>query len=190
VGVDLPRPIVRDRVLLPLAAAVIPPGRGWHWTQGLMDLGATRCTARRPRCDGCPVRTWCRAAPEMPAALAESASQPQFRGSSPAYRYDDFKRDRCRPGTGSISGGRADGHRYYRGRVLSELRQLPPETEDGLTLTELGSRLRADYGNADRTWLRGVVDSLTGDGLAIAEERPRYDTGDEAGSDIQVRLPE
>jgi A/G-specific adenine glycosylase len=25
----------------------------------LMDLGATVCTARSPRCDACPVRAWC-----------------------------------------------------------------------------------------------------------------------------------
>ena len=31
------------------------------YTQGMMDLGATICLPRAPRCDECPVRKWCRA---------------------------------------------------------------------------------------------------------------------------------
>lgn len=31
------------------------------WNQALMELGATVCTPRRPRCGDCPVRGWCRA---------------------------------------------------------------------------------------------------------------------------------
>ncbi|HSC01356.1 MAG TPA: A/G-specific adenine glycosylase, partial [Burkholderiaceae bacterium] len=30
-----------------------------HYTQGLMDLGATVCLARQPRCDECPLATGC-----------------------------------------------------------------------------------------------------------------------------------
>ena len=33
------------------------PGR---WTHALMDLGATVCRPRVPRCDECPLRPWCR----------------------------------------------------------------------------------------------------------------------------------
>jgi A/G-specific adenine glycosylase len=45
-----------------LAAHILPrDGRvTWEFNQALMDLGATRCVARRPRCDGCPVRGACR----------------------------------------------------------------------------------------------------------------------------------
>jgi len=43
-----------------LAAAVVPPGRGYDFNQGIMDLGATVCTARRPACPRCPVRRACR----------------------------------------------------------------------------------------------------------------------------------
>lgn len=32
-----------------------------RYTQGLMDLGAQVCLARRPRCDACPLQTLCRA---------------------------------------------------------------------------------------------------------------------------------
>jgi A/G-specific adenine glycosylase len=37
----------------------VPTGRGWAWNQAVLDLGATVCTARRPRCEGCPCAPAC-----------------------------------------------------------------------------------------------------------------------------------
>ena len=42
-----------------VAEAMVPRGRAADWNQALMDLGATVCTARAPRCATCPVRTSC-----------------------------------------------------------------------------------------------------------------------------------
>jgi len=42
-----------------LVDALVPRGRAGDWNQALMDLGATVCTARAPRCPACPVRTAC-----------------------------------------------------------------------------------------------------------------------------------
>jgi A/G-specific adenine glycosylase len=41
------------------ADALVPPGEGWAWNQCLLDLGATLCTARTPKCDVCPVASDC-----------------------------------------------------------------------------------------------------------------------------------
>ena len=41
------------------ADALVPEGRGWEWNQALLDLGATVCTARNPKCDDCPVSADC-----------------------------------------------------------------------------------------------------------------------------------
>jgi A/G-specific adenine glycosylase len=49
----------RDRRIWSLAAALVPSGRSSDWNQALMDLGATLCTARTPRCRVCPVRPEC-----------------------------------------------------------------------------------------------------------------------------------
>ncbi len=38
--------------------AVIAPG---DWNQAMMELGATVCTPKSPRCQDCPVEKWCRA---------------------------------------------------------------------------------------------------------------------------------
>jgi A/G-specific adenine glycosylase len=45
-----------------LAQRLLPRrhGSAWEFNQALMDLGALYCTARRPKCYGCPVRPACR----------------------------------------------------------------------------------------------------------------------------------
>jgi A/G-specific adenine glycosylase len=50
---------VRDRALWELAAQLLPPGRAYDFNQALMDLGATICTARSPRCGTCPLAAVC-----------------------------------------------------------------------------------------------------------------------------------
>ena len=39
--------------------ALLPPRRHEDFNQAAMELGATFCTARAPRCDGCPAAPWC-----------------------------------------------------------------------------------------------------------------------------------
>jgi A/G-specific adenine glycosylase len=48
-----------ERKLWQLAEALVPPRDNAAYIQGLMDLGATLCTARKPQCARCPVRTTC-----------------------------------------------------------------------------------------------------------------------------------
>ena len=64
-----------------LAEAAVPKdgGRASSWHQALMDLGATVCSARRPRCDECPVNDLC-------------AARPLFDGGddSPTIRYAEL----------------------------------------------------------------------------------------------------
>jgi A/G-specific adenine glycosylase len=48
------------RVLARLGAPLAPPpGRAGELNQATMELGATVCTARAPRCGACPLREWC-----------------------------------------------------------------------------------------------------------------------------------
>jgi len=73
-----------------LAGTLVPPGRGWVWNQALMEIGATRCTARAPACAGCPLARCCAwrgpslgvADPARPAARQErfAGSDRQGRG--------------------------------------------------------------------------------------------------------------
>lgn len=54
----------------------VPPGRRGDFTQALMELGATLCVPRRPRCDACPWIECCAGfaagtAPSLPAKAPE-----------------------------------------------------------------------------------------------------------------------
>lgn len=52
------RPLSRSEAQ-ELADDLVPDGGGWSWNQALLDLGATICTKRSPRCEACPVRSAC-----------------------------------------------------------------------------------------------------------------------------------
>jgi len=49
----------RVRRVWELAEALVPRRRSADWNQALMDLGATICSVRAPRCPACPVRRVC-----------------------------------------------------------------------------------------------------------------------------------
>lgn len=55
---------VKERDLWALAGALVPRRRAYDFNQALMDFGATWCTARKPLCLPCPMRTFCRAYPQ------------------------------------------------------------------------------------------------------------------------------
>ncbi len=169
-GVDVPRPILGDREILGVASAVLPPGRGWAWNQALIEFGALHCTARRPACVVCPLQTVCCAYPTIQTAIT---AVPRAKRSSPEPPFHE-------------------SNRYFRGRVLAALRDLPTtESGNGIDLQALGHQVRDNFSDADVPWLYGVVKGLSDDGLAmVAEETPAYGTGeDQPSPQLRVRLP-
>jgi len=63
----------RWRQLAGLSGVLLEANSPGDWNQAMMELGATICTPRTPRCDACPVARWCRArelgiAGKLPAA--------------------------------------------------------------------------------------------------------------------------
>jgi A/G-specific adenine glycosylase len=56
---DDPAPV--DEALWRMAADLVPGERPGDVNQALMELGATVCTPRNPRCGECPVRAYCAA---------------------------------------------------------------------------------------------------------------------------------
>ncbi len=72
-----PLPAAKQR-LRALAAALVPAERAGDFAQALMDLGATICTPRRPRCVLCPWREACAArAAGSAESLPVSAAKPE-----------------------------------------------------------------------------------------------------------------
>lgn len=106
---------VLDRAIGPLPTApkmlqstadgLVPDHAAADWAHALMDLGATICVARAPRCDACPISAWCRTTQTGSRAVnVGSASRPKT-----AIRSTPF------PSTS----------RWLRGRILDRLRDAP-----------------------------------------------------------------
>jgi len=50
-----------------LSEALVPHKHVFDFNQGLMDLGATVCVARKPKCTACPMTRMCRSFPRLSA---------------------------------------------------------------------------------------------------------------------------
>ena len=104
-GLEYPR-AQPPRAVDERARALVPAGRAHDWGSAMMDLGATICTARMPKCRLCPLRRECAAAPVDGESLA------RLRAAAPkeSRRHIPFERTA----------------RYARGRIVDRLRQLAP----------------------------------------------------------------
>ena len=76
-------------------AALLPAGRAGDFNQAMMELGATVCRARAPRCADCPVAAWC-------ASAGRAAPPVRRRRRAAAERFED-------------------SNRWVRGRVVAAL---------------------------------------------------------------------
>ncbi|MGZ4682032.1 MAG: A/G-specific adenine glycosylase [Acidimicrobiales bacterium] len=121
-----------------LADLAVPAGRGWEWNQAVLDLGATVCTSRSPRCTACPVRSVC-------AWQGGGGVDPDpARGSA---------------GTSSAQSRFEGSDRQGRGRLVDALRQ-----QRRLDPSELATRAGWPD-DPQRTAV--VVATLVRDGLAV-----------------------
>lgn len=89
------------------ADALVDPAAPAAWTHALMDLGATVCRPRLPRCASCPVAAFC----ARPAAAAAAPDGPPLSAAPPAARRAAVPF----PAT----------TRWLRGRILERARALP-----------------------------------------------------------------
>ena len=82
------------------ADELVPPDHAASWTHALMDVGAAFCRPRDPRCEACPLRSWCPAAgAPAPASSKPGRAAPRFESTS----------------------------RWLRGRILDALRDAADE---------------------------------------------------------------
>lgn len=76
---NIQKPLTQaKKELKALAAANLPPSRFGDYAQALMDLGATVCTPRSPKCGACPLKDCCQAraagtAEKLPARAPKKA---------------------------------------------------------------------------------------------------------------------
>ncbi|MCT2398244.1 A/G-specific adenine glycosylase [Novosphingobium mangrovi (ex Huang et al. 2023)] len=100
------RTAIRER-----ADAITPQARSGDFAQAMMDLGATVCTSRAPRCLLCPLASHCTAQamgePERFPVKAPKKAKPARRGRAFWIERDEHVWLVRRPGKGMLGGMRA-----------------------------------------------------------------------------------
>jgi A/G-specific adenine glycosylase len=125
-----------------IARELVAPGRSHDWNSAMMDLGATICTARAPKCLICPLRTLCEAAP-VDAARLEALRRDSPKPSAP----ERFERT----------------VRFARGRIIDRLRALEAGTT--ISFLDLHASLRDILPDRDADDVRRIAAALERDGL-------------------------
>ena len=148
-GLEHP-PKIPVRALDADARALVPAGRGHDWNSAMMDLGATICTARAPKCLICPLQPACAAAP-IDGALLEHARTAHARRRSPQEAIP-FERTT----------------RYARGRIIDRLRELPPGRR--ISLLDLHADVTHRLGRTAED-LANLLEALSRDGLVRVHEQ-------------------
>ena len=149
-----------------LAEAAVPQNgaRASAWHQALMDLGATVCTARRPKCGECPINDLCAARPLMEGKASITTSYAELSEAMPTLRVAERPQPKQQGWIGTT--------RYFRGRIVEALRN---HTDGTMSLNDLGPLVRDEYAADEHgEWLRDLLAALERDGLVAV-------TGDAAG---------
>jgi A/G-specific adenine glycosylase len=110
-----------------------------------MDLGATICGPRRPRCDICPIRAWCRFATR---GGGDARTEPRREVAARTSEPSSF----------------ASTSRWLRGRILDRLRDTPG---DGW------AEFDAAMGTHPPSAVRAAAVALAAEGLISIDEDHR-----------------
>jgi A/G-specific adenine glycosylase len=129
------------KALQVVADAAVPADQPGTWTHAVMDVGATLCKPRAPRCDDCPAQPWCRYAAQTPDLVTPP---PTTRAA----------RERPAPFTST--------NRWLRGRILDRLR-----AEDG----DAWIALDDDIGAHDHERVVAAARAMAADGVVELEAR-------------------
>jgi len=148
-GLEHP-PLATSAQLDRLAAQELPSGLAHDWNSAMMDLGATICTARAPRCSICPLAPWCAAAPVDVATLGERARAHAPRRSP--QQSLPFERTT----------------RFLRGRIIDRLRDL--SGTDVLSVSALVAELAAVVPSDRLSELEPTVAALERESIVTREE--------------------
>ena len=104
-AVEKPLPAARERIYA-LTDGITPAENCGDFAQAMMDLGATICTPRNPRCGECPLTDGCRARiegqPERYPIKPAKAQKPRRQGAAYWLEHDGHVLLVRRPATGLL----------------------------------------------------------------------------------------
>jgi A/G-specific adenine glycosylase len=124
-----------EKSIWSLADRLVPKRRAYDWNQAMMDLGATVCISRHPRCTVCPLRGMCMSKGCMKTTeRADTTREPSLDGIP---------------------------NRIYRGRIVETLRRK----QGAVRLPVVGKSVHEDFSPSRQHWLELLVAGLERDGL-------------------------
>lgn len=127
-----------------LKEKIVPNGStAYDLNQGLMDFGATVCTAKQPSCQICPLQSICASYPEI---LDASADQLRVKTKRSEPTYFGYPR------------------RIWRGKILTYVHSLPANHSTVTTQT-IGKHIQADWTPQRGAWLNQVLETMEKDRL-------------------------
>lgn len=147
-GVEHPV-VASPRELDERASALVPENGGHDWSSAMMDLGATVCTARAPKCLICPLQAHCAAAPIDRGAL------------------DELRRRHAKKASPQNAIPFEATTRFARGRIVDRLRELNPG--ERISLLDLHADLRPVLANRTVKDVEELVAILERDGLVARD---------------------
>jgi A/G-specific adenine glycosylase len=148
-GVEYPA-LATERELDARARAALPAGAAHDWNSALMDVGATICTARAPKCLLCPLRASCVAAPVDAADLAARAQRHAKRTPQESLPFERTTR-------------------FLRGRIVDRLRDVP--AGESLALDALIAALAPVVPPDRLDEIPLVAAALEREGIVVSSER-------------------
>jgi A/G-specific adenine glycosylase len=147
-GLEHP-PIASSGELDERANALVPEEGGHDWSSAMMDLGATVCTARAPKCLICPLQPHCEAAPIDPSSL------------------DGLRRKHAKKASPQNAIPFEATTRFARGRIVDRLRALAPG--ERISLLDLHHDLQAVLRERTLKDVEELVAILERDGLVACD---------------------
>lgn len=147
---------LRGRRLQALADAVIPADEPARWNQAMMDYGARVC-GTRPKCGECVVARWCASRTRFVGGVAETkpAALPLVAEERAAYKTRAPRFE--------------ETPRYFRGRIIDVLRELPPG--EVVTAERLGKLIANRSGTPSTDDMAAWVGALESAGLLVRRGR-------------------
>lgn len=140
-----------------LADDSVDTDRPGDWTHAVMDIGATLCRPRGPRCQACPLQVWCRFAAEPATERAAGHAAEPATGPTP-YRAPPPTRPSRAPAIPFPATTRwfPATTRWLRGRIVDRLRSATGTA---------WSTVEAPIGDHGTAAVRAALAALARDGV-------------------------
>jgi A/G-specific adenine glycosylase len=134
------------------ADRVLPAGKADPWNQLIMDFGALVCTAKAPKCLNCPAKDLCQAQHKAQGAGFLSYREYLLAQSTPVRKKKIAQRFE-------------DSDRYFRGRIVDQLRQGRVE------MTQLRQVLATEFGLVDELRFAQLIEGLLREGMISKQDQ-------------------